>query len=228
MTAILVFLLFYPVILVILFWGLNRGHVRGLPFLAEILYSLVIGVPLILAGYFRWQPESRLVTSVLWLIPFLMMVPFLLSKWLNVVKGRESPLQAALFSIALLLFYSTVYVSPFQAIIAVSIGMVLIVLFFFTLARYPYMNSGWLYHLIEETAREIPHTGRYSSKPVHIDVSVGRRFITGTYGLSLLAKEDRVICRISRSMHRKIGSPNLEAFFSLLCQKIVALSNSTG
>jgi len=228
MTVILVFLLFYPIMLVILFWGMNRGHVQRLPFLAEILYGLAIGVPLILAGYFRWQPEKGLVTSVLWLIPILMIVPFLLSKWMNVAKGRESPLQAALFSIALLLFYSTVYVTPFQAIVAISIGMVLIVFFFFTTARYPYMNSGWLYHLIEETAREIPHTGRYSSKPVHIDVSVGRRFITGTYGLSLLAKEDRVICRISRHMHRKIGSPNLEAFFSLLCQKIAALSNSPG
>jgi len=226
MNVILVFLLFYPIILVILFLGMNRGHVQKLPFLAEILYSLAIGVPLILAGYFRWQPESGLVTQLLWLVPILMMVPFLLSKWMNVAKGRESPLQVVLFSIALLLFYSTVYVSPIQAIVAVSIGMVLIVLFFFTMARYPYMNSGWLYHLIEETAKEIPQTGRYSSKPVHINLSVGRRFITGVYGLSLLAKEDRVICRISRRMHRKIGSPNLEAFFFLLCQKIVALSNS--
>jgi hypothetical protein len=228
MTLIIVLLLCYPVLLALLFFGLNRGRVKGLILIGDMLYALGIGVPMILAGYFRWLPEQSFITSLLWTIPILLMVPFLLSKWLNVAKGRESALQAVSFSVALLFFYSTLYVTQFLAIVAVCVGMGFIVLFFVTSARYPYMNSGWLSRLIEETAAEIPQTGRYSTKPVPIEINIGRRFFTGTHGLSLLAKQDRVICRISPHLHRKLGSPNLEAFFSLLCKKIEAMAGSTG
>ncbi len=220
MTVFIIILAVYPVVLFFLFYFLNRGRITGLQLMWDMLYSLMIGIPLIVGSYYRWDESRQAFIPLLWIAPLFFMAPFLISKWINVFKGRESALQAVSFSIALIFFYAILFLPPFPALLSVGAGMLCIILFFYASARYPYLNSSWLKGIIEDSAKEVRHTGRYSPKPVSIKIGTGRRFITGISGLSLLAKDDHIICRINRKLHVKYGSPNLEEFFTLLCTKI--------
>jgi hypothetical protein len=187
----------------------------------DFAFSLIIGISFIAATYFKQTRPHEAFIPYLWIVPLLFMTPFLVSKWINMIKGRESAAQAITFSVALILFYSVYYLPPYPALGAVLVGLCFIIVFFYKVSRYPSLNSSWAVRLIEETAQKVTQQGRYSAKPVIIQIPMERRFITGITGLSILVKKDHAVCWISKKLHQKYGSPNLEEFFTLLCKSIL-------
>lgn len=214
-----------PAALFLLFFVLNRGKLKGSRIGFDLAYGLSIGVSMILVSYNRWVAGDLSFALLLWIIPAALMAPYLGSTWLSAAKGRESPARALLLSLALLLFFSSIFFDPVPAIALDAPGFVFLALFFRDIYRYPYLSEGWLSEAIESSAREAGKPGRYSSKPVVIPMALGRRFSAGSFDFSILAKDHSVVCRIGRARHRKLGSPRLDEFFSILCARIAAEIN---
>ena len=105
--------------------------------------------------------------------------------------------------------------------VLIGIGYLFMAFFFIQMFRYPYLHPGWLASAIEEVKLEIKTKGKYSPKPIVIKRGINKRFFTGARGLSLLIKNDRVVCRMSRKLHIKLGEPNMEDFFDKLVERIL-------
>ena len=122
-------------------------------------------------------------------------------------------------SIALFVYATLAPVSV--AIMCIIIGFIFLCSFFYHIYRYPYLHGGWLSSVVEKVAQNITEKGRYSSKPVIINKGVNKRFVTSTYGLTLIFKKDKVIGRVSQRLHKKLGAPKLDLFFNSLIEEII-------
>jgi hypothetical protein len=219
MTAVIIIFLAFTVFFFFFNILLSHGKFRFRNIFLGILYGLAVGVPMTLASYFKWFAEPTIDPNILILMTIFSIVPFLYSKWYNILRGRESPFQAVSFTISIILFVLTFYIPVGFNILSVLVGWFALILYFVDFFRYPYQNSAWLSAVVEEVAAQVQTRGKYSSKPVIIHKSTGRRFVTGMLGLSLMSKTDRLICRLSRKLHRKLGEPNLVEFFDLLASR---------
>ncbi|MBN1409695.1 MAG: hypothetical protein JW969_02550 [Spirochaetales bacterium] len=215
--AFIIFFFFFNLLL-------SHGKFKFSHLLFGILYGLSVGLPITFAGYFKWFYKTSIDPYIFLLLSVLALIPFLYTKWYNIIRGRESPFQAILFTIAIILFFVSFFIeAPFNFSIVI-IGWIFLITYFVDVFRYPYLNSTWLAVMVDETAKEVQTRGKYSAKPVTLFKPIGKRFVTGTLGISLISKTDRVIARISKKLHKKLGSPNLEVFFTQLINKIQSKS----
>ncbi len=220
MIFMIVFISCFIVLILIIYLIFSRGKFRFRSMVKDILYGLSIGLPIIIASYLKWFIKIPVNPIYFILITLIVLLPYLGLKWLNIIKGRESIYQSLTFSIAIILFLLTFVLNPVIGIFLTIIGWIFLIFFFVDVYRYPYLHSSWLSAVIEETSGSIKNKGKFSGKPVIINIAFHTRFVTGILGLSLLIKPDKVIGRMTKSFHKKIGEPNLEEFFSKLIEKI--------
>ena len=214
----------FAVCLILLNIWLSHGTIKPGGFITAMLYGLGVGVPTIAASYYRWYRPSSINLTVLLLAALIFVLPVLLKSWYNVIKGRESCYHNLLLTAGMAFTFVSFLLSPLLAIFCVITGWIFFILFFGYLNRYPYLNSAWLQAAFEQALEEVKGRGKYSSKPVVIKSEIGRRFVSGFNGLSLIIKKDRLIGRISRKLHIKYGEPNLEELFRRLLEKIIVIS----
>jgi hypothetical protein len=81
---------------------------------------------------------------------------------------------------------------------------------------------GWLESYIKETISEVKEKGKYTNKPIVINEKLNTRFVSRDSGIFILFKKDRILCRMSKNYHKKIGEPNLQEFFEILIGKVKA------
>ena len=206
--------------MLVLYFGIhlliNRGKIKFDYLVIAILYSFAVGVPV---AYYSGSPEKfEPVFYVIYYAVFLL--PFFGYEFYKCIKGRQTwgPFLLILTGIILVLL-SPILKLPAKFII-ILLGMVLISGFFFHLFRYPHLNAMWLADMAKKSAENIEKDCRYSPKPVIVPTPSKKTSCTSAIGLYLLFKKNKVIVKMKKELHEKLGRPNMDEYAKELVKRI--------
>ena len=195
---------------------LNRGKINWLNLAFLVGYGLAVAIPIVYASMFRRETNLSLYLIILICIQG----PFILFSLYQVFKGREPLLWVLSIIAGLFLISSSPFVPIEYMIIPVGSGIILLTVYLYFHLKFPYLNPMWLSSLALDVSKRVEKGGRYSSKPVSININTGKIYTTGTNGFNLVIKKDKVIMRLSRKLHKNLGSPNMELFAQEIAQEI--------
>lgn len=197
---------------------LSRGKAKSIDLLKKLVPITLITGSLL---WFMQKTDFNIAVYV-----FLAIVVYTSIYWfIMIYKKRDNGLRFFLWLGAVIPYIIT---PQFKGIISgmlLLLGATMSVTVFIYLYRHPYFNAEWLRVTLEEINQQVSR-GKYSSKPVTAYYSVGKNFIASCPGLRIVAKKDKVILKMSRKLHKKLGSPNLEEFSYLLSRKIEEKQNN--
>ena len=209
------------VIVPIMVFVVERGKMRTKSAIKGILLGSAIGFSFHVTYFshranvaFPFDPRFILV------FPFVLFVWALGPEWYQIIKKRDSLLSVSLITIPVLIYL----IVPFLSLrlgYRMFLGSLPFLISYFVLRfKARRIPQGWLESFIKETISEIKEKGKYTNKPIVIKEQLDTRFVSLHSGFSIIFKKDRVLCRMSKKYHKKLGEPNLQEFFEILISKV--------
>jgi len=208
--------------MLVLYFGIhlviNRGKIKLNYLVTAILYSFMVGVPV---AYFNIFPHKF--NSSLYIVYYaIVLFPVFGTELYNWIRGRQIWVRFVTNFIGVMLILSSPFIENPEKSYFIIAGFVFLTCFFIYLFRYPHLNPMWLEDTAYKAAKDVEKNCGYSSKPVIVPVLSRTTSTSGIRGLSLLFKKKHVIVKISRTLHDKLGKPNMEQYAAELVKMIKA------
>ncbi len=204
-------LLYFSIHLII-----NRGKIKFDYLVIAILYSFAVGIPV---AYFNGAPDKfQPVFYTIYYAFFLL--PFFSHEFYKCLKGRQTWRPFILIFIGIILILLSPVLKLPEKYISIALGLVFVTGFFFHLFSYPHLNPMWLADAAKKAAENIEKNCRYSPKPVIVPIQSKNTSCTSAIGLYLIFKKNKVIVKMSKDVHDKLGRPNMEEYAQELVKSI--------
>jgi heme/copper-type cytochrome/quinol oxidase subunit 4 len=202
---------------------LERGKIKTKTAITGILVGSVIGFSFhITYFYHRTNLEFPFDPRFFLLFPLVLFVWVLGLEWYQAIKKRDSFLNVLFMTIAVLIYLVIPFLSLRLGNWMFLASLPFLISYFVLDFRARKIPQGWLESYIEETISEVKEKGKYTNKPILIKEQLDTRFVSQHFGIFILFKKDRVLCRMSKKYHKKLGEPNLQEFFEILISKVKA------
>ncbi|MBN1694436.1 hypothetical protein JW879_03435 [candidate division WOR-3 bacterium] len=199
----------------------EKGKIKTKSALKGILLGIALGFSFhITYFYHRTNLDFPFDPRFFLLFPLVLLVWAQGLEWYQAIKKRDSFLNVLFMTIAVLIYL----IIPFLSLRLgnwLFLGSLPFLISCFVLDfKARKVPQGWLESFIKEAISEVKEKGKYSNKPIIIKEQLDTRFVGQYRGISILFKKDRVLCRMSKRYHKKLGEPNLQEFFEILISKV--------
>ena len=200
---------------------LERGKMKTKSALRGILIGVAIGFSFhITYFYHRTNLGFPFDPRFLLIFPLVLFVWALGLEWYQAIKKRDAFLNVLLMTIAVLIYLIIPFFSLRLGNWLFLASLPFLISYFVLDFRARKVPQGYLESFIKETISEVKEKGKYTNKPVVIKEQLDARFVSLHPGFSIIFKKDRVLCRMSKKYHKKLGEPNLQKFFEILIGKV--------
>lgn len=212
-TELLVFLIIFSTITFVLRKFVSRGKAKSLDLLKKLVPMIII------SGLLLWFIRKNNFNIAPYIL--LCLVVYTSAYWfIMIYKKRDRGIRYFMWLGVAIPYIIAPYYDGIISGLLLILGGTMSVIVLVYLYKHPYFNAEWLGGIMDEINSQVSR-GKYSSKPVVIYCFTGKRFITSSYGLRIIVKNDKFITKMSKKLHERLGHPNLEEFAYILSRKIL-------